>query len=325
MNPEILAHLSVITREERQILEGKGIDRELYMQGRSNTVNAKKLLADGKLITIRPHTRFVHFPEHTHDYVEIIYMCAGSTTHAVNGREIRLEQGELLFLNQRAVHSVHRAEETDIAVNFIVLPEFFTAPLTMIGEEPTPLRSFLVDCLCGADSAAGFLHFDVSQVGPIQNLVENLLWILIRETSGKRKISEMTMALLLMQLLAHADTLTTDNQEDSIVWEVLRYVEAHYADGSLAQLADRLHYDIPWLSRKIRQKTGRTYTQLVQEKRLTQAAFLLKNTARKVSDISAAVGYENVSYFHRLFFQTFHASPKEYRDASAMQQRTLFR
>lgn len=315
MHKDILAHLAAVTPEEQVFLDGgTTIDRDIYMQGAENTVNAGKLLAAGKLITIRPHTRFVPFPEHTHDYVEIVYMCAGSTTHTVNGKNIRLEQGDLLFLNQGAVHAVGKAGQGDIAVNFIVLPEFFSVPLTMIGEEPTPLRQFLVGCLCGDVAGAGYLHFRVSHVAPVQNLIENLLWSLIRETPGKRRISQVTMALLLMQLLAHTDTLTTHDREDALVWQVLRYVEENFARGSFAQLAAQLHYDGPWLSRKIKQKTGRTFTQLLQEKRLTQAAFLLRSTRRTIADICTAVGYENLSFFHRIFVERFGLSPKHYRD-----------
>lgn len=315
MNAEILEHLQGITPEEQAILDGRTtIDRTIYMQGQGNTINAKKLLAAGKLITIRPHTRFIHFPEHTHDYVEVIYMCSGQTTHIVNGKEMKLEQGDLLFLSQNATHEVCRAGEGDIAVNFIVLPEFFSAPLAMIGEEQTPLRKFLVDCLCGESAGAGYLYFDVSEVKPIQNLLENLLWILIRETPNKRKMSQMTMALLLMQLLAHTETLATADPEDAIVWQVLRYVEGNYAAASFAELTRALHYDASWLSRQIKRKTGKTFTQLVQERRLAQAAFLLRNTDRNVSDIANAVGYENISYFHRVFAESFGKSPKHYRD-----------
>lgn len=321
MNAQILNFLQGITVEEQAILDGRTtIDRDLYMQGQGNTVNAKKLLAAGKLITIRPHTRFIHFPEHTHDYVEVIYMCSGETTHIVGGKEIKLEQGDLLFLNQSATHEVCRAGEQDIAVNFIVLPEFFSAPLSMIGEEETPLRKFLIDCLCGRNSGAGYLHFDVSGVKPIQNLLENLLWILISDTPSKRKMSQMTMALLFMQLLGHTETLSTDDQGDAVVWQVLRYVESNYAEGSFSELTEQLHYDASWLSREIKRKTGKTYTQLVQEKRLAQAAFLLRNTDRNVSDIAVAVGYENISYFHRIFADAYGKSPKHYR----VQERTLF-
>ena len=321
MDKEILAFLQGITAEEQAILDGRTtIDRDIYMQGQGNTINAKKLLAAGKLITIRPHTRFIHFPEHTHDYVEVIYMCTGQTTHIVNGKQLVLEQGDLLFLSQSATHEVCRAGEGDIAVNFIVLPEFFSAPLSMIGEEETPLRKFLIDCLCGQNSGAGYLYFDVSEVKPIQNLLENLLWILIQDTPNKRKMSQMTMALLLMQLLGHTETLTTDDHGDKVVWQVLRYVEANYIDGSFGELTQQLHYDASWLSREIKRKTGKTYTQLIQEKRLAQAAFLLRNTDRNVSDIAVAVGYENISYFHRIFADSYGKSPRHYR----VQERTPF-
>ena len=122
------------------------------------------------------------------------------------------------------------------------------------------------------------------------------------------------MALLFLQLMGHTDTLVTEGQDDAAIFKVLRYVESNYTDGSLAELAELLHYDLSWLSREIKRKTGKTYTQLVQEKRLAQAAFLLKNTDRNVSDISVAVGYENISYFHKIFAAEYGKSPKYYRD-----------
>ena len=314
MNRNILGYLQEITAEEQAILDGRTtIDRDIYMQGHDNTINAKKLLAAGKLITIRPHTRFIHFPEHTHDYVEVVYMCEGTTTHIVNGRQIRLQQGDLLFLGQSATHEVCKACAGDVAVNFIVLPDFFDTTLTVIGEEETPLRKFLINCLCGQNAGPGYLHFDVSGVKPIQNLIENLLWTLLQETPNKRKVSQMTMALLFLQLMGHTETLLNHDQDDAVVFQVLRYVETNYVHGSFAELTEKLHYDPSWLSREIKRMTGKTYTQLVQEKRLAQAVFLLKNTDRNVADISVAVGYENISYFHRIFADAYGKSPRHYR------------
>lgn len=310
----ILDQLSRVREEERNILEGSNrIDRDLYMAGSGNTIHAKKLLAAGKLITLRPHTRFIHFPEHTHDYVEVVYMCTGRTTHIVNGTEITLGQGELLFMNQRATHEVCKAGEGDVAVNFIVLPEFFNSVLVSIGEEETPLRAFLVDCLCGQSTGAGYLHFRVADIVPIQNLIENLLVTLLQETPNKRKVSQMTMALLFLQLMGHTETLATPNPEQATMVRVLAYVESNYAHGSLTDLAQQLHYDLYSLSREIKRKTGKNYTQLVQQRRLAQAAFLLKNTDRNIDDIANAVGYENMGYFYRIFRDAYGLSPRNYR------------
>ena len=85
------------------------------------------------------------------------------------------------------------------------------------------------------------------------------------------------------------------------------------AAGELRTLAKLTHCDLCWLSREIKNRTGKTYTEILQEKRLSQAAFLLQTTKIRVSDISLAVGYENVSYFHRLFVKRFGMAPRAYR------------
>lgn len=314
LSPFVLEALSSITEEEKTLLEGSvDIDRSLYMEGSGDVISGRKLLQPTKLITVRPHTRFVHFPEHTHDYVEIVYMCQGSTTHMVNGTKVELMTGELLLLGQNALQEIMPAGEEDIAVNFIIRPEFFSATLSYLGDDETPLRRFILDCLCG-ENETGFLHFKVADVLPVQNLVENLLWTLISDTPNKRGINQATMGLLFMQLLNHTDRLTVNNQEQENVLKVLRYVEEHYRDGSLTEIADVLHYDPAWLSREIKRRTGKNYTDLVQDKRLSQALWLLKNTTKKVDEIAIAVGYENISYFHRLFAKRYGMSPKKIRD-----------
>ncbi len=310
---ELLEKLSDVTEEEQKLLMGTDtIERDIYMIREDSVVNAKKLLESGKLISIRPHTRFVHFPKHTHDYVELVYMCKGLTTHIVNGKEIILREGELLFLGQSATQEIKKAGKGDIAVNFIILPEFFHSSLAMIGEEETPLRSFLVNCLGKNADGPCFLHFKVADVLPVQNLVENLIWTLLNETPNKRRINQTSMGLLFIHLLNYTDKLASEENGD--IFKIFRYIEDNYRDGSLSELSQIMHYDLYSLSREIKRKTGKNYTDLVQEKRLSQAAFFLRTTNMSVSDVAFNVGYENISYFHRIFTRKFGLSPKKYRD-----------
>ena len=115
-------------------LAGGGVERERYATGSGLQWTGKKLLEKGALITMRPHTVFcVSAP--LHNYVEIMYMCSGQMVHSVDGAPpLTLRQGELLFLNQHAVHSVERADLEDIGVNLIVLPQFFDLAFEMIGS-----------------------------------------------------------------------------------------------------------------------------------------------------------------------------------------------
>lgn len=311
---DILKELIPITDEEQAILDGRNIvDSSIYSENGDNVISAKKLLKDGKLITIRTHTRFIHFPEHTHDFIEVVYMCSGKTTHIINGKAIDLNEGELLFLGQNAKQEILPASGNDIAVNFIILPQFFNKTFEMLGAEETPLKKFLIESLFKEENP-GYLHFRVADVLPVQNLIENLLWTLINNTSNKRNINQTTMGLLFMQLLNHTDKLVYQTKEEAAMLQIFKYIEENYQNGSLTEVAKLLHYDFYWLSHEVKNQTGKTYTELLQDKRLAQASYLLKNTKIGIDEISKAVGYENKSYFHRLFVRHFGISPKKFRD-----------
>ncbi len=320
MDKELLQWLKKLTDEEVNIQKGVlEINRELYMsKNYSNEIDSKKLLERGKLITVRPHTRFVHFPKHTHNYIELVYMCEGETTHIVNNEKIVLQKGELLLLSQSAIQEIFEATENDVCVNFVILPEFFDTTLLMMAEEENLLRDFLIECLKKQHSSISHLHFKVSDVLPIQNLVENLIWTLTNKQQNKRSINKMTMALLMLQLINHVDKITTteDNLNQEIIVRTYEFIEENYKDGELSELAKRLGYDLSWLSRSIKDLTGQTYTELVQTKRLNQAAFLLLNTKLPIADIGYNVGYNNLSYFYRIFRNKYNMSPKNYRSAS---------
>ena len=311
--------LKKVTEEEQYYLSGgKDIQKALYMSNNSNIVDAAKLLEKGKLIQVRPHTRFVHFPKHTHNYTEVIYMCSGSTRHIINDTEILLKEGELLFLNQSVTQEIFPAGENDIAVNFIILPEFFAYGLQLIGKEQNLLKEFVIDCLTGKNDTVGYMHFKIADILPIQNLIENLIWSIWNKQPNKRSMNQITMGLLFLQLINHMDRMeaTEANQEQKLIIDVLGDVEEHYRDGELTELAKLLHYDAYWLSKEIKKRIGKNYTDLVQTKRLNQAAYLLENTAMSVLEVGIAIGYDNQSYFHKIFQNRFGMTPKKYRESN---------
>lgn len=321
MNKDLLKILCRVSPEEERLLDGNtDIEKEIYSLEKISKegivhIDAAKLLDNGKLIQIRTHTRFVHFPIHIHNFVEVVYMCQGTTHHVINGKDIVLQAGELLFISQSAKQEIYPAKESDVAVNFIILPEFFDYGLNMMEAENNQLRSFVIDCLTGGKEDTGYLHFKVADVLPVQNLVENLIWTIIRKEPNKRSIQQATMGLLFIQLMNHIDRLETaeTDKQQRLIMDVLSYIEEHYRDGELDSLARQLHYDMRWLSKEIKKRTGQNYTDLVQNKRLNQAAYLLTTTNMNIIDIGLAVGYDNTSYFHRIFQKQFGMTPRKYR------------
>lgn len=318
MDSKLLEQLRQITTEEEEILAGRSsIHKEIYTSTRDFTIDSKKMLAKSKLIDIRTHTRFIHFPKHRHNYVEIIYMCSGSTSHTINGKtKITLNTGEFLFLNQFAYHEIEKAGEKDIAVNFLVLPEFFDQSFEMVGKDNL-LSSFILSSLQREAGEISYLYFKVADVLPVQNLAENLVWSIANQQSNNRKLNQMTMGLLFLQLLSATDKIereTPTQYENTLVIEVIRQIEENYKNIQLTDLAAELKQSVTGLSKLIKKQTGQTYLELLQQKRFSKAVQLLTTTGLSISEIILAVGYENTSYFYRVFRKIYGMSPHQYRE-----------
>lgn len=316
MDETLLKALAKITQEERLLLDGEGVDKALYASSRSFEVDADKLLEKGRLITLRPHTRFAPFPRHSHNYVEIMYMCAGETVHVVNGgAPITLKAGELLFLNQHASHAIRRAQAGDIAVNLIVLPQFFDAAFEMIGTENV-LGHFLLGTLQSGGNEVCCLHCQTAGLLPVQDIVESMVWSLLHKEPNSRRINQVSMALLLLQLLNHPECLTAQGAaecDSPLVLAALREIEENCRAASLSDVARRHRVSLAYLSAQVKQATGSTFKELLQQKRLDKAQRLLRDTKLPVQAIAEAVGYQTTSYFYSIYKKQFGITPKEYR------------
>lgn len=320
MRQELLDYLREITPEEQAILDGGGgVRQDLYTSCREFVVDSRKLLEKGRLIEIRPHTRFAHFPRHRHNYVEMVYQCAGCASHVVYHAGLRhaitLRRGDLLFLNQNVSHEVLPTRADDLAVNFIILPQFFSRPVSMI-ERENVLRDFLMATLSGAVDGSGWLHIRAEGLVPVENLLESMIWTLKDRQGGTNTILETSLGLLFINLSMYAPIVgrsESGQSDQALVFAALKYIDDRYPDGTLAQLSGELGWPEYAVSRLLKKYTGSNFKELLQQRKLQQAAYLLSHTPLPVETILSYIGYDNSSYFYRRFRQRYGCSPKEYR------------
>lgn len=100
---------------------------------------------------------------------------------------------------------------------------------------------------------------------------------------------------------------------DEIIQKVLSYCNQNYREGSLSSLADALYLNSSYLSQLIKQKTTLTFSDLINEARMKQAALLLKDPDTKIYHISSMIGYVNPNNFARAFKAYWGITPTEYR------------
>ena len=73
------------------------------------------------------------------------------------------------------------------------------------------------------------------------------------------------------------------------------------------------HFQKDYFNRLIKKNTGMTYSEYLQNIRLSEAQKLLLHTEMSISDIAEHVGYHNKGYFYKIFTQKYGMTPAEYR------------
>ena len=324
MKEKLLEKLILTSDEEKMLLAGNKLNQELYTSCDKFSIESGKLLSAGKYITVRTHTRFTDFPLHNHNYIEIMYVYNGSITHIIDGNEISMQKGDILFMNQHVRHSIKRAEKEDIGINFIILPEFFDIPLTMMkNDKENFLSEFLLDALRIDSKKPQYLHFKTQDISAIENLMENIISSLILDEKSDENIIQFTMGLIFLYLLNNIEAIDEDSLQgghDIMVEAAIRYIKKRYKDASLTELSKSMHQTPSNMSKIIKKSTGSTFLELMQKRRLEKASIFLSETKMTIQEIMNAVGYENSSYFYNMFKEEFGVSPRKYRMNNSTQK-----
>ncbi len=97
--------------------------------------------------------------------------------------------------------------------------------------------------------------------------------------------------------------------------EIMNYIQEHYLTVTLDELTEKMHLSKPYLSKYIREKSGKTFGDIVKNVRMKRARTLLKNTSMTVENIAESVGYQNVEHFNRLFKRRYGMTPVQFRNS----------
>lgn len=103
--------------------------------------------------------------------------------------------------------------------------------------------------------------------------------------------------------------------QDERMVEMNNYIQTNYKTVTLEDLAEHFHLSEPYVSKYIKEKSGKTFGEIVQNIRMKKARTLLKNGNMGVENIALSVGYQSVEHFNRTFKKKYNMTPVEYRNS----------
>ena len=95
--------------------------------------------------------------------------------------------------------------------------------------------------------------------------------------------------------------------------DVQNYLFKNYMNIHIDDLTNEFHYNKDYFNRLIKENTGKTYSEYVQEIRLAEAVNNLRQTSLPVEDIAHKVGYNNIGYFYKIFKENYGMTPADFR------------
>ena len=108
--------------------------------------------------------------------------------------------------------------------------------------------------------------------------------------------------------------------QDERLTAMLNYIQNNYQTVTLESVAEQFHLSEPYVSKYIKDKSGKTFGEHVAHIRMKRAKTLLKNGNMTVENIAYAIGYQNVEHFNRTFKKSFDMTPIQYRNESREQK-----
>ena len=256
-------------------------------------------------------------PSHWHEEYELLVITGGSGTAHMNSRSIAVKSGDSLFINAGMVHSLFSEGGGQLA--FYAL-DFGRELISSYGNDDIQQKYInrqssgeLVfrDHFVPGETLWQELH------GPLEEIRS-----LCREQSGCGNELLIKADLLRIWHFLCRDSAQAgrvpdrkDDEKIVLIKEVLQYIQENYSQNlTLGTLACRFHMSEGQFCRFFKSQINMTAIEYVNFYRIGMACDLLTGSAAPVSSVAIGCGYNNISYFNRMFRKYMHCTPGEYRE-----------
>jgi len=253
-------------------------------------------------IAIEPRVPQAAFPEHHHDFHEIVLVEQGSGIHVFNGQPQTLCAGCVCFVRD---HDRHLYEQTD---NLCLTNVLYRSPGAF--RFLSGLQALLP---CDQDGQYAS-HWRINQKVMTQALSVAAQMQPDDTWSMEKQARQEQLFLQLLVLLREACIDGQSQDQEARLHRLLDWLGEHYSDEIIwDELADRFSLSLRTLHRQMKQQTGSTPQRYLNRGRLLQARHLLRHSDMRITDIAFQCGFGDSNHFSTLFRREFGCAPRAER------------
>ncbi len=248
------------------------------------------------------------YPIHWHNSIQILYVLRGSINVNVDTDSFEVLEKEMEIINVDEAHRVYSDVDNRVLI-FQIDPSFFekyykdinniffytnsTDDGAQEGEEYDLLRNFLARLLCEAVQKLDDYDKEV------ETILIDLLYHLINNFH---------------YLTYEREELKSNTEQLARYHRISKYIFNNYDSNiTLQEIAKKEFLSPHYLSHEIKNATGNSFTDLVNQTRVEESVKLLLDSDLSISDISDEVGFSHVRYLNKNFKNYYGCTPLQYR------------
>ena len=251
--------------------------------------------------------------DHAPDRFIIFYAYKGSFDTMFERQHYQMQTGDVVIIAP-GCRSIAYMPRESIVFSTRIQPDRFQTIFNELVDDSNVISTFLRSVLY-SNNKVNYLLFHTDNDDVLKNCYKSFFQQQLNYDRYTMPAMHHTMGTLLAHLLRMYSGRTSyyhSNQQVNLP-TILGYMQSNWSTLSLGKLADLFGYNQAYLSSMIRKATGRTYTSIINQLRMEDAALRLRQTNDRIADIAYAVGCHSPEHFSRSFRAYYGLSPEEYR------------
>lgn len=236
-------------------------------------------------------------PLHKHDFIEIVYILAGSSIQNINGKEHKVQKGDVLYFKIGDSHS-YKAKGDLKLVNCIILPSAFS--------------NGLVDQTYQTFDIPNIIHLPSEHIMEFEYIIKQIEEEFAKKLSQHQIILKSYLSVLLNLLIRYASN-NNRHKNNHAINEILEYIEKDFTKVTLNDLSKEFSYSPSYLSKFFKNHTGKTFSQYINDKRMEKAIALITTTDLTIDKLCLQLGYNGKNQFYKMFKEYTGTTPNNIR------------
>ena len=244
----------------------------------------------------------------------ILYEAKGSTKVRINSQDFMLNDGNIFFLQKKSNYEILKPGSKDILVKLefdpnIDVRNFFDNLTVMNNYEKKLLKKINTTF-----EQKRLLGLNGTLMSESAHLLKKIIDEYLNHDLFTRNAIMAELTLLFVSAVRNQNlTSTPATSHQFAQTDLEKYIDAHFTNITLNDAAKHFGFNPNYFSSLVKQKTGKSFVEHVDERRMLEARSLLARPDISVKEIITRVGYSGKSFFYKKFSEYYHETPVQMR------------